>query len=83
MSVVTESDDVGYAASYDGDVNIVIKHVRVVQGPQTMVTQREGLYSTGGFDRCETAMLTENRYLLWLATFAAEQIYCGKNEFHL
>jgi hypothetical protein len=72
MSVVTKSDDVGYAASYDGDVNIVIKHVRVVQGPQTMVTQREGLYSPGGFDRCETAMLTENHYLFWLPVFAAK-----------
>ena len=44
MNVVTESDNVGYAASYDGDANIVIKHVRVVWRPQTMVTQRQGLY---------------------------------------
>jgi hypothetical protein len=49
MSVVTKSDDVGYASPYDGDVNIVIKHVPVVQGPQTMVTQREGLYSPRRF----------------------------------
>jgi hypothetical protein len=48
MSVVTGSDNVGYAASYNGDVNIVIKHVRAVQGPQTMVTQPGGLVFPSG-----------------------------------
>lgn len=48
MSVGTGSDNVGYAASYNGDVNIVIKHVRVVQGLQTTLRSRESLYSPSG-----------------------------------
>jgi hypothetical protein len=62
MSVVTGSDNVDYTASYNSDANIVIKHVRVVQGPQTALRSREGLYSPRGYDRCETALLTENHY---------------------
>jgi hypothetical protein len=77
MSVVTGSDNVDYTASYS-DANIMIKHVRAVQGPQTTLRRREGLYSPRGFDRCETALLTETTTFFGYQFLQPSKFVAGK-----
>ena len=78
MSVVTGSDNVDYTASYNSDADIVIKHVRVVQGPQTTLRIREGLYFPRSFNRCETALLTENHYFFGYQFLRPTKFVAGK-----